>query len=239
MNKLLIILFLIPFSSFSQELADTTYGKVYRNSYCVGIHFNTSGWGFYGEYAKQKNYKYKRTIGLHVSNIHHKNEFKVVAGVTESRSYYYKKINSFLVFRPSYGGNYRLFESIRESGIEVRFKWKIGPSIGLLKPVYLEIQKPQNIGTSVEKYNPEIHENGIVQGKASWFRGLSDSKIELGAFSKMGLNFNFAKNKGSISGGEIGFLVDYYPQKIELMYGVKNFNVFGALYLQFEFGSKF
>ena len=231
----------MPNILWSQELADTTFDKIYNNNYSVGIHFNTAGWGIYGEYAKQINYKYDQAYGLCITNIHHKNEFKI-NGATGTRIYYYKKINSFIVIRPSYGGNLVLFNSKREDGIEVKFKWKVGPAFGFEKPVYLQILNQQgfDLDATPKKYNPEIHGNSIVEGKANWFNGFNEGRFRLGVSSKLGLNFNFAKDKSMISGGEVGVMADFFPFKeIELMYGVKNFRAFGAFYLQFEFGSKF
>jgi len=236
-----IILFSLSSTLFSQELADTTYGLIYPNNYSIGIHFNTGGYGIYGEYASQVNYKYEHAYGFNISNIHHKNEFKI-QGATGTRSYYYKKINSFLVFRPSFGGNLKLFNSKREDGIGIVLKWKVGPAFGFLKPVYLDILKQQNIGANpiAEKYDPEIHENAVVEGRANWTKGVGEGRFEIGGAAKAGLNFNFAKDESTISGGEIGIMVDYFPiRPIELMYGADNFRYFGAFYLQFELGSRF
>ncbi len=241
MKALIIILCFIPLVVNGQELADTTYGRLYPHNYSVGITFNTSGWGFYGEYGRQKNYKYFNTYSLSITNIHHKNEFKI-RGITGTRSYYYKKINSLVVLRPAFGGNLKLSDAKREDGIEIVFKWKVGPAFGFVKPVYLDIVKQQGIGASsiAEKYDPEKHENINIEGKANWTKGVGEGNFQIGTSTKMGVNFNFAKDKSSISGGEIGFMVDYFPIKeIELMYGTDNFRLFGAFYLQFELGGRF
>ncbi|MFK8038941.1 MAG: hypothetical protein AB8B74_11660 [Crocinitomicaceae bacterium] len=227
-------------NSFAQELADTTYNKLYRNSFALGLHFSTQGWGIYGEYTKQKNYKYHHVLAVQISSIHHKNEFKTTAN-NGRRNFFYYKINSFVSLRPTIGGNYKVFESRRDNGIEVQFKWKVGPSIGLLKPVYLDIGNPSDNGfTREERYDPDDHGYSVIQGKASWFRGLGESSIRIGIHQKLGFNFNFSKMNEGISGGEIGFLVDYFPTKqVEIMYGTDNYKVFTGFYLQFELGNKF
>ena len=58
-----------------------------------------------------------------------------------SRGYFYGKLNSLVCFRPTYGGKLILFQAKRENGIEISYKWHLGPSFGLLKPVYLKIAK--------------------------------------------------------------------------------------------------
>lgn len=238
--RTLLIFTLISVTAFGQELADTTYDKLYRNSYTVGIHFNTVGWGFYGELSKQKTYKYHHVLGLQFSNIRHKNEFKT-STIDAASSFFYYKINSLVAMRPTFGGNLRLFEIRRENGVEIMFKWKLGPSLGLLKPVYLDIRSmTSNTGPRVERYDPEVHGYSVIESKASWFTGLGESKVEIGAHFKSGFNFNFANQKSGISGGEIGFLFDYFPfREVDLMYEADNYKLFTAFYLQFELGNRF
>jgi len=235
----IIAFFLLVYSTFSysQELANTTYDKLYRNSFCTGVHFNTSGWGFYGELTKQKTYKYHHVLGFQASNIHHKNEFKITT-ITGTRSFFYYKLNSFISFRPTIGGNLKLFEIKRGNGIEVQLKWKFGPSFGLLKPVYLQIRKVS--GSPAERYNPNIHEYSVIEGRAGWFKGIGESSFNIGVHHKLGFNFNFARQKDGISGGEVGLQFDYFPAKeVLIMFGSDNYRLFTAFYLQFELGSKF
>lgn len=238
--RLVIVFIIFSSSVFAQELADTTYDKLYRSSYTAGVHFSTFGWGFYGELSKQKTYKYHHVFGLQFSNLRHKNEFKTSTSDAGS-SFYYYKINAFVSLRPTFGGNFKLFEARRENGIEISFKWKLGPSIGLLKPVYLDIRSLTTATKGrIERYDPEIHGYSVIESKASWFTGLGQSKVELGIHSKYGINFNFARQKSSISGGEIGFLVDYFPFKpVDIMYEAVNYKLFTGFYLQFELGNRF
>ncbi len=240
MRLKLFILFFHVSLGFGQELSDTTYDKLYRNSFCTGVHFNTAGWGFYGELTKQKTYKYHHVVGFQATNIHHKNEFKITT-ITGTRSFFYYKLNSFVSLRPTIGGNLKLFEIKRDNGIEVQLKWKLGPSLGFLKPVYLQIRKSIGVFESpVERYDPEIHEYSVIEGRASWFKGIGESSFNIGVHHKLGFNFNFAKQKDGISGGEIGFQFDYFPaNEIPIMFGADNYKLFTAFYLQFELGSKF
>ena len=233
------IFFFISFFSYGQELAEPTFDQVNRNSYSLGIHFNTLGWGVFGEFTKQKTYKYHHVLSAQISNIHHKNEFKI-SNISQTRSYFYKKINSLVGLRFSLGGNLKLFESQRENGIEVQFKWKAGPLFGLLKPVYLDISKGSGTLSNSERYDPEKHGISVVDGRSNWFKGVGASKMNFGLHQKIGFNFNFSKNKNSISGGEIGFMVDYFPlSDLKIMYGTDNYKLFTCFYLQFELGNKF
>lgn len=238
--RLILLMLLLNNIAWSQELADTTYEKLYRNSYSGGIHFNTSGWGFYGEITKQKTFKYHHVLGFQVSNIHHKNEFKT-STITGGSSFFFYKLNSLVAFRPTVGGNLKLFQVRRENGIEIQFKWKIGPSIGLLKPIYLDIRTTDfNSGTRPLRYDPDNHGFSVIESRSNWFTGFGESTIRLGLHSKNGINFNFSKDKSGISGGEVGFMFDYYPIKdVIIMFEADNYSLFTGFYIQFELGNKF
>ena len=232
---------LVSFDSISQEIESGVIDKVLTRDFIIGVNLNTSGWGLVFDYGKQKTFKYKNTYGFVLTNIRNQKEFKLV-GTSGTKGYYYGKVNSLMAFRPTYGGNLRLFKSSRENGIEIQYKWRIGPSFGLVKPVYLEIDKPQN-GTFVhtpERYDPDIHYAGTIYSRSSWFKGLGESGLELGVFLKTGLDFNFSALKTGISGGELGVMVDYYPlNKIEIMHEQLDLSLFASLYLQFNLGKKF
>ena len=238
----ILIISLVCLTANSQELEDNNVKNVlYRNDYIVGVNFNTRGWGFVFDFGKQKTFKYKHTYGFVISNIRHQKEFKLL-GTSGTKGYYFGKINSLVALRLTYGGNLKLFKSSRENGIEMQYKWRIGPSFGLIKPVYLEIDKASNgiFVQNSERYDPTIHFPGTIYSRSSWLKGLGQSNIQLGAFLKTGFDFNFSTLKTGISGGEVGVMVDYYPfRKIEILYQEQDLSLFMALYLQFNLGKKF
>ena len=236
-----ICLVLFPLFSISQEIDKGGVDVLLPRSYQFGLNFNTIGWGVTFDYAKQKNVNYKTTFGVVLTNVRNQKEFKIV-GTSGSRGYYLGKVNSLVAIRPTIGGDYRLFKARRENGIEIQFKWKIGPSFGFLKPVYLEIDKGSNndkIQVS-ERYNPDIHYTGIVYSSSKWFKGIKDGRFKTGLFAKSGVDFNFSTNKRSITGGEIGVMADIYPfNEIELLYKQTEQKLFVSLYLQFNLGKKY
>jgi len=239
--SLYIIIVFCSTNLLAQQIEDRDLNTLLRNNFTLGLNLNTRGWGFNADYQKQKTFKYKYSYGVTVGNIRHSKESKIV-GTSGSKGYYFGKINSLVAIRFTYGGNLRLFESKRENGIEIFYKWRIGPSLGLLKPVYVQIDKVVNANTIQipERYNPEIHFNGKISSSSSWIKGIGESKLNYGLFLKTAIDFNFAKERTSITGGELGVMVDYYPFKnIEILYKHNEISLFTALYLQFNLGKKF
>ena len=228
----------LTFSGYAQEVENGESNVLMRRDYSIGLNFNTRGWGLSFDYAWQKNYKYKQTIGFTCTNIRHEKEHKIYGALSNSKGYYLGKLESLVSFRPHYGGKFILFKAKRENGIEISAKWSIGPAFGLVKPVYLKIKKidAQDVD---ERYDPTIHNVGNITSRSSWFKGLGESTMRMGIFGKFGFDFNFGALKNSISGGEFGVMLDYFPgRKIEIMYNNPNSNFFSSLYLQFNIGQK-
>ena len=236
-----ILAFLASFSGFSQEPDKEDGSTIMRRDFSFGLNFNANagatGWGMAFEYAVQKNYKYRNTYGFTLTNIRHPKEYKIYSSFSNSRGYYFGKLNSLVSFRPTYGGKLAIFKAKRENGIEISLKWSAGPAIGLLKPVYLRIER---FGTSFdEKYNPGIHNIENITSRSSWGKGLGEATFEFGVFSRAGFDFNFSTSKNKISGGEVGVMVDYFIGKpVTLIHNNDGGNLFPSLYLQFNLGQK-
>ena len=239
---LCILLTFVMSTGIAQELDKEDGNTVMRKDYTFGINFNANngatGWGFAFDYGFQKNYKYKNLISLTVTNIRHPKEFKIFNPNSNSRGYYYGKLESLVNIRPTYGGKRVMYKASREEGIEISAKWSIGPSFGILKPVYLRIQK-FNSPLLDEKYDPTLHNTENINSRSNYFKGLSEAKIRVGGFAKLGIDFNFSTKKDNISGGEVGIMIDYMTgSPIVLLNNNAGKNIFGVLYLQFNLGQK-
>ena len=235
-SYLYLLICLMSYTGLSQEVENGESKVLMRRDYSIGLNFNTRGWGLAFDYGWQKDYKYKQTAGFTCTNIRHEKEHKIF--VSSSKGYYLGKLESVVSLRPHYGGKLILFKAKRENGIEITAKWSAGPSLGLVKPVYLKIDKINALAVD-ERYDPTIHNSGNISSRSSWFKGLGEAQMRLGAFGKFGFDFNFSALKNGISGGEFGVMVDYFPGKdIEIMYSIDNSNLFTSLYLQFNLGQK-
>lgn len=236
------IIFLLTICSanvFSQEHAPDETTTLMRGDIIGSLHFNTRGWGISGSYGIQKNYKYKHTFGFTFSNIRHEKEQKIYPDVIiNSKGYYYGKLNSLVALRLTAGGKITMFRSKRENGIEITARWEAGPSLGLLKPVYLKIDK-QNAITVDERYDPTMHNSGNISSRSSWFKGFGESALLGGVYAKAGFDFNFSPIREAISGGEFGVYLDYFfTDGINILYNNADNNYFMGLYLQFNFGRR-
>ena len=236
-----IFIYLTTTLSFAQEIETGSTKLLLTKDFQFGLNFNTIGWGMSFEMAKQITHKHKRVFGFTLTNISHQKEMKIV-GTSGSKGYYFGKINSLLALRLCIGAKHLLYKAKRENGVEIHYKWNIGPSFGLIKPIYLEIDKGVNgnISHFPERYDPAIHYSGVIHSSSSWYKGIGESSLKTGVFLKTGFDFNFAISRTSISGGELGLIVDYYPfNEIEILDKQTEQKVFVSLYLQFNLGKKY
>lgn len=225
--------------SFAQEHAPAETPVLMRREINGSLHFNTGGWGVGASYGFQKNFKYKNTVGFLFTNIRHEKEQKIFPDqILNSRGYYYGKLNSLVSLRLTYGGKLVIFKTRRDNGIEISAKWDLGPSFGLLKPVYLRIDK-LNSTTIDERYDPTLHNAGNINSRSSWLKGLGDAKFIPGIHGRLGFDFNFSTVRDAISGGEFGIMCDYFfSDHLEILYNNPQSNYFARLYLQFNFGRR-
>lgn len=232
-----------------QSVYDDQDRTLYSREIYGGPVIHGDGWGgqiFYGRYRTAAD---RHLFGLELVGMKHPKEIKSYNPFYEdSRGYFYGKLNSMLILRPTYGRKHRITEKIRRSGVELNYVWGIGPSLGLLKPVYLQIgyridgqPTPPYDSIVEERYDPERHFANNIFGRASWFKGLGELKVYPGVFGRAGLNFEYAGDNTGIRAIEVGASLDAYPERVPIMAelpGVVNKQFFLEFYLSVQFGSK-
>lgn len=254
MKKIAVFIFftLLSNSFFAQkELYDTPV-VLFRSQVYGGIGIHTSGFHLNAYKAKYKDATHLRILGVEVLNMKHEKERKGYnesfgSQFKDSKGYYFGKLNSFLILRPTYGGKTIFTKKMRKKGVEFGSVWKIGPSLGFLKPIYLEIIDPDFSYFPVRKYDPELHSIYDIFGRASVFKGLSELKFRPGLFFQYALNLEYSGAKDYLEGFEVGVSGDLFLNKIEIMTedlnvgdlkGVENNRYFVKLFINFYLGRK-
>ncbi len=211
-----------------------------------GVLLHGDGWGVQFYHAKYRTARDRRLLGVELVGMKHPKEIKSFNPYYEdSRGYFYGKTNSLMILRPTYGRKLQLTDKIRRSGVEVNFIWGVGPSLGLLKPIYLQIGKPDRIpyeNIVVERYDPAVHDVQNIYGRATWFNGLDQMKIYPGAFGRVAFSFEYSTETTGLKGIEVGATMDAYPSVVPIMAeleGVVNKRFFFQFYAALQFGKKF
>ncbi|MBC7572474.1 MAG: hypothetical protein H7319_22495 [Spirosoma sp.] len=196
-----------------------------------------------GEFFGMPQYRY---LSVEVVNVKHPKE--LAASLTAGSRYIQGKENYLFVIRPQYGREVKLFQRDEDDGISVSGILAAGPSLGIIKPYYLDVA----FGNSSRSV-PASQVNGtstatgeIVTGAGSIFQGFGQSKLSVGLNLKAALSFELSAFRTNTTGIEIGFLTEIFPQRIIIIPNTNpganradgNRNFFTSGYLTLFFGSK-
>ncbi|MDZ4716223.1 MAG: hypothetical protein SH819_12220 [Cytophagales bacterium] len=226
----------------------SSYGQTqdtydYDSEFIWGINKNSSG-GLIGGFVFKKSRKLSdrlfETFGLEIMNVKHSQEVRKSARAT-GNFFIYGKSNYLYSFRFQYGRDFILFDKAPQQGVEIKAVGAIGPSVGIIAPYYIERMVDNSFFVTVhEQYsptNPEHSFNNIL-GTGNLFEGLGESSLQLGVNLKAGLSFELGTVKSSVTGFEVGFLLDTYFNKVILMPTAQNGSVFPTVYFTLFYGSR-
>ena len=241
----LVVLSLVCAFSQAQQTIYEDGRSLYKKELYGGFIIHGDGWGLNFYSARHITARDRRVLGIEIIGMKHPKEIKSFNPYYEDAlGYFYGKVNSLMIVRPTYGRKHQITDKIRNTGVEVNYVWGIGPSLGLAKPVYLQIGKPEipYQFIEVERYDPEVHYVDDIYGRASWFKGFGEMKLYPGLFGKFGFNFEHSGEQAGIKSIEAGVMVDAYPVVVPIMAeleGVENKQFFMEFYVSLMFGKKF
>ncbi|MBK5280054.1 MAG: hypothetical protein JJE09_14435 [Bacteroidia bacterium] len=226
----------------------TLYGQStdsydYNSEFTWGINKNSSGGligGFVFKKARKLNTWMFETFNLEIMNVKHPQEVRRSSNSTGSY-FIFGKSNYLYAIRFQYGRDFILFKKASQQGVEVKLVTAAGPSIGIVAPYFIERSVDNSLfATKNEQYDPENRDHSFnnILGTGHIFEGLGNSKIQLGANLKAGLNFELGTLKSQVTGFEVGFLMDTYFNKVVLMPSSINNRVFPTIFFTLFYGTR-
>lgn len=248
MKKILAISVFVlgGFGLFAQETLYDETMVVYKHQWYGGINVHTAGWGLNFSLLKNKTAFKARVLKLEIVGLNsHKQVKSYNPFYEDARGYHYGKQFSFYAVRPSWGVKKVITDKLRKNGVEFGYVWNVGPSLGLAKPVYLEILRDGPTSTSrtivVEQYDVDKHFHEDIYGRASTLLGWGEVKFYPGLHANFGLVFEYSNNKTGIKALEAGVAFDGYGKTIPIMAleGSENRQFYLNFYLSILFGKKY
>ncbi len=241
----LLLAFSLVAASSSAQQAQGIFGDnsvEFKRQIVGGPILHTHGFGASIAWGKRIDGFRVRMLQFELVTLKHEKEYRTFNPYyDDSKGYVFGKLNQVFVFRPTYGVKRVRYDKLRPAGVEVGYSYGIGPSLALLKPVYLEIGYPEFPYDYVEseRYDPTIHSIDRIYGRASNLKGIDQLQMVPGVHAKFGMVFEYAANREGIKGLEIGATVDLYPKKVPIMAYTSNHSVYFNFYLQLLFGKKY
>jgi hypothetical protein len=242
MKKLLIIAVMFSFGAFSlnaQGEFNEQQKVFFRNERSFAILLNTDGIGISYRGAKRIDFLNKRLLEIEAGTLKHPKEYKLSNPYTQGGSFVFGKLNSTFYLRGGIGKQHELFKKADLGGIAVRYFYSAGPVIALYKPIYYRVLYPVSVSefeVKEEKFNVSIALPQDIYSRASFTKGLNETKVLPGLFAKGGFNFEYSKEDKIIHAIEVGAQINAFPKKIPIMASSDNKTIYFSLFGSYRFG---
>jgi len=234
--------------------SDEAKGIVYNKEFTVDIRLlQTNGFSIGINRAKLKTYYLTPFYHLSIGELKHIKEFRQQSfestgfnGIGNNQSYIFGKQNNLYVIRAGYGQKRYFSEKAKVKGLAVGMAWELGPTLGLLKPYYLDLGFRTSSGTNFtfrpEKFTEENRDAFLdpnrIGGSVGLGRGLGELSIRPGFHAQASAHFDWGAFDEFVKAVEAGFMVDVFLGNTDILVeieGVENrpffFNVFVNLQL--------
>jgi len=243
MKKLLILAVIVLFgtiSLYAQGELNEQQKIFFRNEKSFGILLNTDGIGFSYRGAKRIDYRNKQLLEIDAGNLRLVKEYRQASYWTQG-SFIFGKLNSTFFLRAGIGHQHELFKKADLGGIAVRYFYSAGPVLAIYKPIYYRVLylipgTANEYDVKEEKFDSSIASPQDIYDKASFTKGLGETKIMPGLYAKAGFNFEYSKEDKIIHAIEFGGQINAFPVKIPIMAGSNNKALFFSLFISYRFG---
>lgn len=92
--------------------------------------------------------------------------------------------------------------------------------------------------TTTAPYDPSVHSKDNIFGTGRPLEGIGESSFTAGLHVRTGFSFEFGTFRSSVSGLELGLMLEAYPNEIELVAGSYAQQLFPSAYITLFHGSR-
>ncbi len=268
MKKQLVSIFAFSFLSLCFALGQTNleYGRnnyqenkgiIYQKELGFYANLQTRGFGLGATIGAIKTYYLTRFINIEIGSLKHIREYRqsfdFQAPTTNriSRAFIFGKQNAFYPLRVGFGEKRYLSEKAKQKGLAIGITYEAGPTLGLLKPYYLDLWPNEIPGAEPyirsEKYSSANESTflnvGRIYGASGFGKGLGELKIMPGAHAKLAIHFDWGAYDEMLKGMEAGVMADFFFKEVPIMVettdnNLRNTPLFLNLYLHFILGKR-
>lgn len=240
-------LLIISTSLKSQNLilADSTQTTniILEKEYRYGVIAHSRGLGLGAYFGHRKNFMLSKFWMIEAVNLRSTDQARLYNPFFSSaKSFFLGKLN--YVYNLRFGREYSRLLSRKPywNGIEMRLNYAYGLDLIFEKPYYIKEIKVDAQGelyTEDHAYDPDIHHEGNIYGRASFFDGFDQLRVRPGAFLRLSLSVEFDSRPEVIRMIEVGAYADVAPFGIDFSVSNQNTIVVPSFFLSFQFGKKY
>jgi hypothetical protein len=232
-------------------------GIIYNRETTVDFKvLQTNGMALGLNFGRIRTYYLTNFYHFELGYIKHTKEYRkqaiggpLIPNIGGGQSYIFGKRNQFILLRGGVGQKRYFTEKAKLRGLAVGVSYEAGPTIGMLKPYYLDLGYPLDNGTQLEfrseKYsesNREVFLNDdLVGGFSGFSRGLGEISIMPGVHGQASLHLDWGAFDEFVKAMEAGIMIDLFFDKVPIMVeaeNVENQNLFINLFLTLQLGKR-
>jgi hypothetical protein len=249
-NLLVLFFSFLTLNSIAQD--STSVGNddtniLFRNEAEGGLVLHSNGFGITFKRGWHLTGYKKRMLDIDFVSLRDPKQYKLPNPFyPDSKPYYFGKLNFAYILRGGMGRQNVIFSKGERSGVEVRYNYYFGLSLGITKPVYLDIlvDNPYDSLTKIietRKYDPndpdqQVQEN--IYGPGPYFSGMDQLSFYPGGYGKFAITFEYAGAQQKVTALEAGVVVDAYARSLPIMANDYQHNVFFNFYISLMWGGK-
>lgn len=237
----LAFLLLISTEINAQLTTDADFKRqVYDRDFSGGVLLHTRGYGLTARYGVLSSGFTKNALELDIVNMRHPKENKTYTDLLNNTTgFVFGRINSFYVIRTGLHRERILYDKTDQGSVSVSFFYSTGISWGMIKPIYLEVERSDASTNTPEiiRYDPTLPDV-FVRGQANFFHGIGETKIRPGLYIKTGFLFDNHELDERIRNMELGIIIDAYVNRVPIMHDTQNNRLFFQMYFALNFGKK-
>lgn len=231
-----ISIFLIFFPAFNISAQGEMEDITFKAELYGGFVFHTSGWGANYTYSKYLTYKSRSIFQMDFYSLKDPKETKV-RRESRAKKFVFGKLYSAHCLDINYGRKQVISYDYKNKGIEVALKYTVGPSFLFLKPEYILVSDQTSRTPTLQRFNPEQHNLFNIYGGAPRLSGLSETNVNVGLNTKVGLSFDYSPYRDFVRVVEVGLIASYYSSSFKTMSESPEKSFVPNLYLNILFGS--
>jgi len=236
-----------------RKLSNQSRGIIYNTELAADVRMQTNGWSVGVNWGTLKNYYLTRYYYVDFGERKHLKELTFNPGVgRQGSTYIYGKQNNLYVLRGGLGEKRYISEKAAEKGVAVGVTYRLGPSLGLIKPYYLDINinndaPNSNDRTRPIRYSPETAQEFLDEGRinnnSGFAKGWGEVRPAVGGHAMGALHISWGAFEEYVRAIEAGVMVDFYFQNVPIMVETSpdsNLNqpFFVNVFLNFQFGKR-
>lgn len=232
-------------------------GIIYNKEFTIDLRFHTHGFALGTQIGRINTYYLTRFMHFELGELKHPKEyrqsdFQTATAGKVSRAFVFGKQNSLYVLRAGFGEKRYFSEKAKQKGLAIGISYQAGPSLGILKPYYLELYRSLDPGSGEyfirsERYTPESADDflnlGLIYGSSGFSKGLDEISLMPGGHAKAALHFDWGAFDEFVKALEVGVMLDLYFKDVPIMVDtgvgdIENTPIFLNLFVNIQLGKR-